>query len=101
MASALFLKILGVPQDVIENDYVASNFYLAKNPTMKNMYTGLSKMSGLNDAEIKQQMELRPELIRNFFNSIDKKYGSIENFFQVEMGIGPNEIAILKKKYIR
>ena len=101
MASGLFLKILGVPQDVIENDYVASNFYLAKNPTMKNMYTGLSKMSGLSDAEIKQQMELRPELIRNFFNSIDKKYGSIENFFQVEMGIGPNEIAILKKKYTR
>ena len=59
---------------------------------------GLSKMSGLSDAEIKQQMELRPELIRNFFNSIDKKYGSIENFFQVEMGIGPNEIAILKKE---
>ncbi|KUY31035.1 hypothetical protein ATB96_11885 [Elizabethkingia ursingii] len=101
MASALFLKILGVPQDIIENDYVASNFYLAKNPTMKNMYAGLSKMSGLSDAEIKQQMELRPELIRNFFNSIDKKYGSIENFFQVEMGIGPNEIAILKKKYTR
>lgn len=101
MASALFLKILGVPQDVIENDYVASNFYLAKNPTMKNMYAGLSKMSGLSDAEIKQQMELRPELIRNFFNSIDKKYGSIKNFFQVEMGIGPNEIAILKKKYTR
>ncbi|CAM3618305.1 tyrosine-protein phosphatase [Elizabethkingia occulta] len=101
MASALFLKILGVPQDIIENDYVASNFYLAKNPTMKNMYAGLSKMSGLSDAEIKQQMELRPELIRNFFNSINKKYGSIENFFQVEMGIGPNEIAILKKKYTR
>ncbi|WP_078405043.1 tyrosine-protein phosphatase [Elizabethkingia ursingii] len=101
MASALFLKILGVPQDIIENDYVASNYYLAKNPTMKNMYAGLSKMSGLSDAEIKQQMELRPELIRNFFNSINKKYGSIENFFQVEMGIGPNEIAILKKKYTR
>lgn len=101
MASALFLKILCVPQDIIENDYVASNFYLAKNPTMKNMYAGLSKMSGLSDAEIKQQMELRPELIRNFFNSINKKYGSIENFFQVEMGIGPNEIAILKKKYTR
>ncbi|WP_078777816.1 tyrosine-protein phosphatase [Elizabethkingia ursingii] len=99
MASALFLKILGVPQDIIENDYVASNYYLAKNPTMKNMYAGLSKMSGLSDAEIKQQMELRPELIRNFFNSINKKYGSIENFFQVEIGIGPNEIAILKKKY--
>lgn len=99
MASALFLKILGVPQEVIESDYVASNFYLSKNPTMKQMYSGLSKMSGMSDDEIKKQMELRPELIRNFFAVISKKYGSVENFFQVEMGIGPNEIAILKQKY--
>lgn len=101
MASALFLKILGVPQEVIESDYVASNFYLAKNPTMRQMYSGLSTMAGMSENEIKQQMELRPELIRNFFGAINKKYGSIENFFQVEMGIGPNEIAILKQKYTR
>ncbi|MGI9651509.1 tyrosine-protein phosphatase [Chryseobacterium sp. RLHN22] len=101
MASALFLKILGVPQDVIENDYVASNYYLAKNPTMRGMYSGLSKMSGMTEAEIKQQMELRPELIRNFFNAINKKYGSVENFFQIEMGIGPREIAVLKQKYLK
>lgn len=101
MATALLLNILGVPQDVIEKDYVASNFYLAKNPTMKNMYSGLSKMAGMSEAEIKQQMELRPELIRNFFGAISKKYGSVENFFQVEMGIGPNEVAILKLKYTK
>ncbi len=101
MASALFLKILGVPQEVIEDDYVASNFYLAKNPTMKNMYSGLSKMAGMSEAEIKTQMELRPELIRNFFGAINKKYGSVENFFQVEMGIGPREIAVLKQKYTK
>ncbi|WP_449397626.1 tyrosine-protein phosphatase [Chryseobacterium wanjuense] len=86
MASALFLKILGVPQDIIENDYVASNFYLAKNPTMKTMYSGLSKMSGMTETEIKQQMELRPELIRNFFAAINKKYGSVENFFRSKWG---------------
>lgn len=101
MASALFLKILGVPQEVIEDDYIASNFYLAKNPTMKQMYSGLSKMAGMSDSEIKQQMELRPELIQTFFAAITKKYGSIEDFFQVEMGIGPKEIAILKQKYTR
>lgn len=101
MASALFLYILGVPQDIIESDYVASNYYLAKNPTMRGMYSGLSKMSGLTEAEIKQQMELRPELIRNFFTAINKKYGSVENFFQVEMGMGPREIAVLKQKYLK
>ncbi|MPS64430.1 MAG: hypothetical protein DI622_21175 [Chryseobacterium sp.] len=101
MASALFLYILGVPQDIIESDYVASNYYLAKNPTMRGMYSGLSKMSGLTEAEIKQQMELRPELIRNFFAAINKKYGSVESFFQVEMGMGPREIAVLKQKYLK
>ncbi len=101
MASALFLKILGVPQEIIESDYVASNFYLAKNPTMNGMYSGLSKMAGMTETEIKQQMELRPELIRNFFGVINKKYGSTENFFQVEMGIGPREVAVLKQKYLK
>uniref|UniRef100_A0AAU6WKB9 Tyrosine-protein phosphatase n=1 Tax=Chryseobacterium endophyticum TaxID=1854762 RepID=A0AAU6WKB9_9FLAO len=101
MAAALFLKVLGVPQDVIESDYLASNFYLAKNPIMNSMYKGLSGMSGLSENSIRQQMELRPELIRNFFNAINQKYGSIENFFQVEMGIGPREIAILKQKYLK
>jgi len=101
MASALFLKILGVPQDVIESDYVASNFYLAKNPTMQQMYSGLSKMAGLSESEVKAEMELRPELIQTFFAAITKKYGSIEKFFQVEMGIGANEIAILKQKYTK
>jgi protein-tyrosine phosphatase len=101
MASALFLKILGVPQDIIESDYVASNFYLAKNPTMNQMYSGLTKMTGMSEAEIKQQMELKPELIRNFFAAINKKYGSVESFFQIEMGIGPREIAVLKQKYTK
>lgn len=101
MASALFLKILGVPQDVIENDYVASNYYLAKNPTIKQMYTGLSKLAGMSENEVKDYMELRPELIRSFFDAITKKYGSIENFFQIEMGIGPKEIEILKNKYTK
>ncbi len=101
MAAALFLKILDVPQDIIEQDYVASNFYLAKNPNLLKTYTGLSKITGINNEELKKQMELRPELIRTFFGAIENKYGSIENFFQVEMGIGPKEIDILKQKYTR
>lgn len=101
MAAALFLKILGVPQNIIEQDYIASNFYLAKNPTMQQTYAGLSKMTGMSGEEIKKEMELRPELIRTFFRAIENKYGSIENFFQVEMGIGPKEVDILKRKYTR
>lgn len=99
MATALFLYTLNVPQETIEADFVASNVYL-KNAN-KNMLAPLAKMSGLSAEEIEQKMALRPELLRTFFNAIKMKYGSVENFLQQEMAVGPKEIAILKKKFTK
>lgn len=97
MATALFLYVLQVPQETIEADYVASNVYLRQ--MNKKMLAPLAQMSGLTEAEIEKEMALRPELIRAFFDGLKNKYGSIENFLQQEMGIGPKEIALLRKKY--
>ncbi|MEN2399102.1 tyrosine-protein phosphatase [Flavobacterium sp. MC2016-06] len=97
MATALFLYILNVPQETIEADYVASNIYLRK--MNKGMMAPLAKMSGLTEEQVEKEMALRPELIRSFFDGLKKQYGSIENFLQQEIGIGPKEIAILRKKY--
>lgn len=99
MATALFLYILNVPQETIEADYVASNIYLKK---MNNgMMAPLAKMSGLTEAQVEDQMALKPELIRSFFGGIKTQYGSVENFLQQEMGIGAKEIALLRKKYTK
>lgn len=95
MATALFLYILNVPEKTIEDDYVASNIYLRK--MNKGMMAPLAKMSGLTEAQIETEMALKPELIRSFFAGIKTKYGSIENFLQQEIGIGPKEINILRK----
>ncbi|MNR54804.1 hypothetical protein D3C85_1750570 [compost metagenome] len=53
----------------------------------------------MSNEEIKKKMDLRPELLQIFFKSIEKKYGSIENFMEKEMGIGKKERAVLRKKY--
>jgi protein-tyrosine phosphatase len=97
MTTALFLYILGVPQKTIEQDFTASNVYLQ--PMMGKMYEPMSKATGLSADEIKRKMELRPELIETFFKAIKKKYGSIENFMEKEMGIGKAETEILREKY--
>lgn len=97
MATALFLYILGVPKDVITEDFVASNVYLK--PIMGSMLKPLSQMSGLSEEEVEHQMALRPELLKAFFEAISKQYGSIENFMLVEMGIGSKEITLLKANY--
>lgn len=97
MATALFLYILNVPKETIEADYIASNTYLE--PINKKLYAPYAKAIGLTETEIEKIMLLKPELIRGFFDAINKQYGSIDNFLQKEMGIGPKEIKILRKKY--
>lgn len=97
MASALFLYALGVPQSTIEADFTASNVYLK--PMHQRMYQGMSQGMNLDIATVKKEMELRPELLRIFFGAIKNKYGSIEQFMQQELGVGSQELAILKKKY--
>lgn len=99
MATALFLYVLQVPEKTIEEDYVASNIYLKK--MNKGMMAPLAKMSGLSEAQIENEMALKPELIRSFFGGIKTQYGSVEGFLQQEMGIGPKEINILRKKYTK
>lgn len=99
MATALLLYILQVPQETIEADYVASNVYLEK--MNKTMFGPLAKISGLTTEQVEKEMALRPELIRDFFSELKKQYGSIENFLQQELAVGPKEIAKLRAVYTK
>ena len=55
---------------------------------MRGMYSGLSKMSGMTEAEIKQQMELRPELIRNLNgNRAERNCGSETEIFKIKINL--------------
>ncbi|MEZ2440927.1 tyrosine-protein phosphatase [Chitinophaga sp. RCC_12] len=97
MATALFLYALGVPQQTIEADFTASNVYLL--PMNKRMFQGMQKSTGMDEETIRKALELKPELLHSLFNAIKGKYGTVENFFEKELGIGEKERAILKEKY--
>jgi len=97
MATALFLYVLGVDQATIEADYTASNVYLE--PVMGKMFKGLTMGTGLDEAQVRNAMELKPEYLRAMFAAINEKYGSVEGFLKKEMGIGEKELKQLRKKY--
>ncbi|RPD38327.1 tyrosine-protein phosphatase [Chitinophaga barathri] len=97
MATALFLYALQVPQDVIEADFTASNVYLA--PMNARMFQGLQQMTGMTEQQISKAMALKPEHLRSMFNSLKNTYGSVENFFSKELGIGEKELRTLREKY--
>lgn len=97
MATALFLYTLGVPQDVIEADFTASNVYLES--VNARMFAPLMKATGLSEEEIRKEMALRPQLLHSFFNAIKARYGSVEAFMEKELGVGKKETAILRRKF--
>jgi protein-tyrosine phosphatase len=99
MASALFLYTLGVPQQKIEEDFVASNIYLQN--MNSRMFQGMAQSTGMTIEDIQKAMALRPELIRTFFAALTEKYGSVDQFMEKELGIGNKEKAVLRKKYTK
>ncbi len=97
MATALFLYALGVSQQTIEADFVASNVYLA--PMNAGMYKKVAEASGMNEEQVKQAFLLKPELLRAMFAAIEQRYGSMDKFFEQELGIGKKELRELRAKY--
>ncbi|MBV7532988.1 tyrosine-protein phosphatase [Chitinophaga sp. sic0106] len=98
MATALFLYALQVPQETIEADFTASNVYLA--PMNAKMFKGMQQLTGMNEEQVKNAMALKPEHLHMMFSGIQKKYGSVEQFFEKELGIGKKELKILREKYL-
>ncbi|WP_312188214.1 tyrosine-protein phosphatase [Sphingobacterium sp.] len=101
MQTALILYVLGVPYPVIEADYLASNVYLSRNKQMNAYTDAMVAATGMTKQQIEDQMKLKPALLKAFFDGINRKYGTVEQFLQDEMAIGPKEIRILKAKYTR
>lgn len=97
IATALLLYALGVPEETIEADFTASNIYLK--PMNERMFGGLSQNGKIDVEKVKKALELKPELIQSLFAAIRKQYGSMDQFFSKELGIGPEEIKQLRSKY--
>jgi protein-tyrosine phosphatase len=97
MATALLLHVLGVPKETIEADFVASNIYLASRN--KDLFKDMATAAGTDVEAMRKALALRPELIRSMFSAIERKYGSVETFFEKELGVDKQRMEVLKRKF--
>jgi protein-tyrosine phosphatase len=99
MATALFLHLVGVPMETIEADFTASNIYLQ--PMNGRMFRQMPGITEAEKEELTKAMALRPELLRIMFASIREKHGSLEAFYEQELGIDAAAREALIRKYTR
>jgi protein-tyrosine phosphatase len=91
-ACALILHTLGVPQDVISEDYLLTNRFYRRDP---NHSTDLPD-------EIRQVLgSVQTSFLGAAFQAIDADYGDLKSYLRDGLGLGKAERAHLEARYLQ
>lgn len=100
IAAALLETVLGVPRDLVVEDYLASNRYSEPVPAQlveKLGRMGLAKSAG---AFLKAMYGVTEQNLLRAFSAIDQGWGSLDAYLQKELGVGPEQVRHLRELYL-
>src|SRR5216683_2560867 len=90
-ACALILHVLGVPDDLIAEDYLLTNRFYRRDP---------SASSDLPD-EVRQVLgSVQASFLAAAYDAISADYGDLENYLNGGVGLGARERAALQARYL-
>lgn len=119
VGTALLMYALGVPEKEIEENFIESNSSLQPDrddpnstefekfrfssvylqPEGNRRYQNVAAQLQTTPEKLYDAIKLRPEYIATLFRAIRNQYGSMENFFRDQLGLGPKQIALLRSKF--
>jgi protein-tyrosine phosphatase len=91
-ACALILHTLGVPDEVISEDYLLTNRFYRRDP---------NSGSDLPDHVTQVLGSVQPAFLRAAFEAIDTDYGSLETYLRDGIGLGAAERTALAARYLQ
>ena len=98
-AAAIVLRMLGVPQKTVMEDYLLTNQYLLAaykwNLMLMKILKGKKFING-----VMAFMEARPEYLSAAFEAIDREHGSFENYVRNGLELTVKDIEHLKLLYL-
>jgi len=98
-ASAILLRMLGVPQETIMEDYLLTNEYLISSYKWNLFLVQL--LRGKQFVEnIKCFMSADPSYLSAAFDAIDREHGSFENYVGDGLGLTEKDIERLQELYL-
>ncbi len=97
IAAALVLTALGVPYETVREDYLLSNSALK----LDSVQDSISPLLATLPAEVIQPLVgVEGGYLDAAFAQLKADYGSIEAYLDKELGVGPAEIEILKRRML-
>lgn len=97
IATALVLTALGVPYATVREDFLLSNQALG----MQGLAGSISpQLASLPPEVIQPLLGVEGEYLDAAFDQLNKDYGSVDNYLAQELGIGPAQLAMLKRRLL-
>ena len=102
--SAILLTALGVPRETVIQDYLLTTQYMLAPDSIERTTADLQKIFGLSEppdsATVKTIMTTRPETLQATFDSINKTYGSFDNYLRDGLKITDSDLARLRDELL-
>ena len=99
--SAILLTALGVPREVVLQDYLLTTRYMLAPDVIGKTTLDLQRIFGLagppDAATVKAVMTTRPEMLEATFELINKTYGSFDNYLRDGLKISHSELATIRQ----
>ena len=97
IGAALVLTALGVPYETVREDFLLSNSGL----DMNTVQGAISPMlAALPPEVIKPLVGVEGAYLDTAFAQLKADYGSVEGYLEKELGVGPAQIALLKRRML-
>jgi protein-tyrosine phosphatase len=102
--SAILLTALGVPRDVVIQDYLLTAQYLLAPESIEKTTADLQKIFGLSEppdsSTVRALMTTKSETLDATFESLDKTYGSFNSYLQNVLKISNSDLAALHRRLL-
>jgi protein-tyrosine phosphatase len=98
-AAAIIQLALGVPRDVVMQDYMLTGRYFLPEREMERIRLKY-QMEDMVDESILPVLEVHADYLERALRAIEDNYGTVEDYLQQALGVGPVELAELRNRYL-
>jgi protein-tyrosine phosphatase len=98
-AIALILLALGVPDEVVMADYLLSARYFSPQAEIDRLRQKY-QMESLAAEAILPMLEVHPQYLAAALDAIRQRYPDIHAYLEAELGVGPDEVVELRRRYL-
>jgi protein-tyrosine phosphatase len=104
VVAAILLTALGVPREIVIQDYLLTTTYMLAPDAIESTSADLQKIFGLPDpldpSSVKAIMTVRPEMLTATFDKIDKTYGSFENYLHEGLKLSDSGLTTIRQRLL-